>query len=123
MLMPEQTLTMNLHDAAAAWCNHLPVRTVDVSGLGYAYEHTIHTLTFELVVSFLNKPVPDEKSKAIHIFEEEMGNIVKRTGLTPNSLQAGLAKSLAFHFLRDGYLATLRRFPVNRIMYIRKEEI
>lgn len=96
-------------EALRRWDDGQGVFTIEMGGLGPGYEQAIQLLVFELLRDNLDKPLPtkDEDWRSwgdatVHRINGSCGGF--------SGAQVGAAKNLAFHYLKDGYEATIRQF-------------
>lgn len=109
-------------DAVAQWDNGLPVRTVELGGLGPGYEQAIQILVMELL--------RDEKDHDLPVTREEQEKWGEATITRTDEwvggysgAQVGAAKSLAYRMLRDGYeetIESMRQHDADRVILVAK---
>lgn len=108
-------------EALAAWDRGDIVWTIEMGGLGPGYEQCIAITTMEAIRAFVHCPeqlinAPDNGTLNRRLDEALWAN-ARVKGLGLSGAQAGAAKNLAYHALKNGWRATLLTVePERRIM-------
>jgi len=117
--MHYDTVPETAAEALAKWDRDDTVWTVEMGGLGPSYEQCIHIAAFELLRAMLFEPREDVPL----IYERMMGLVLLLPSIKALQLsgsQAGAAAHLAANYLVNGYRATCRTFPEERMIQVTK---
>lgn len=96
-------------EALRRWDSGQSVFTVEMGGLGPGYEQAIHILVFEIIRDNLRKKLPKPGESSNGWADKTVSRINKSCGGFSGA-QVGAAKNLAYHYLNDGYEATIKQF-------------
>lgn len=111
---------LTCHDLVKLWDEDKPVSVVEMGGLGPGYEQCIQIVTVELVRLFKDNPGFSSRSVWDSLPEQERTNLKAEFDLACHEIdrahkiqlsgaQASAAMNQAYHFLLDGYGASLKQ--------------
>lgn len=107
-----------LDEALTKWAAGHPVWTIEMGGLGPGYEQCIQVGAFEMAKRLKDAPMPDETDAQNKQLDDMLHALCKEleplSGLS--GAQAGAIKSLAYHFVKDGYNETLHQVEQERLI-------
>lgn len=109
---------MTLEDALKAWDAGDIVTSIEMGGLGAGYEQAIQIGTFELAKEIKDVVLPEDSDKLNTMLDQFLRVVMDKddTGFLDglSGAQAGAIKSLAYHFVVDGYVETLSQVEDDR---------
>ena len=136
--MTQQVRPNSVDEALAAWDAGHEVETVEMGGIGEAYEMAIQCVTFELVRALhtdvglremhdkaeIGKPFPQEFRDRLDAIITDLDakqpdGSYKLGGLSGS--QAGAAKNLALNLIRNGWQSAREQVP-DRLIFVRKQD-
>jgi len=107
-------------EALKLWDDNELVSTMEMGGLGPAYEYCIQFSVFELIRAFNGKIPKGDMDKVNKLFDDALSKIDKKFDLRHSGATAGAAKNLAYHYMADGYSTVLEQNK-DRIIIIEKK--
>ena len=101
-------------DALERWDAGETVFSVELGGLGPAYEQAIQVLVFEILRDNIGKPLPAENSNDSETWADSTITRIDEQIGGASGAMVGVAKCLAYRVLKNGWEATLEEFPSDR---------
>lgn len=108
-------------EALEKWDTGESIFTVEMGGLGPGYEQVIHIACFELIRDNLNRKLPPEKTSEKwypNWGDKTFKRINGKLGMS--GAQAGVAKSMAYQYLKYGYAHMIEKAPKDRHIQVSK---
>lgn len=111
----------SIPDVLAAWDRGETIWSVEMGGLGPGYEQAIQVLIVELLRDCYGKPLPEPGTPASDSWGDDTVKRIDSQCLGFSGAQVGVAKSVAYKMLLNGYhetLESMREHDADRLIQV-----
>ena len=97
-------------EAISRWDKGGHLWTVEMGGIGPGYEQTIQVGVIEVCRLLVDKELPKTDEELNKQYDDAMHAVCQNFELGLSGAQAQVIKSLAYHYIRDGWKKTIDSF-------------
>ena len=101
-------------EAIERWDSGGNLWTVEMGGMGPGYEQAIQIAVIEVCRLLVDKPLPATDEELNKQYDDAIHAVCQEFELGLSGAQAQVIKSLAYHYIRDGWKKTVDGFEKDR---------